>query len=135
MSFTPSRRAERDSLTITARDISGNVATRTLAYRMGDKLAIRELGSYPNPFADTAVFVYSLTDYCDKVDLKVYSRAGRPVRGLAQRNVVGYQEVVWDGRSDDGGEVANGLYFLKITAKAGSSEAVKVYKLFKKKRR
>jgi hypothetical protein len=135
LSFTPERRAESDSLVITASDISGNRATRTLAYRMGEKLTIRDLGSYPNPFADTAVIVYSLTDYCDKVDLRVYSRAGRPVRDLSQRNVVGYQEVAWDGRADDGGEVANGLYFLKITAKAGSKEATRVYKLFRKKRK
>jgi hypothetical protein len=135
LGFTPERRAETDSLTITASDISGNLATRTLAYRMGDKLSIRDLGSYPNPFADTAVFVYSLTDYCDQVNLRVYSRAGRPVRDLSQRNVVGYQEVAWDGRADDGGEVANGLYFLKITAKTGSKEATRVYKLFKKKRK
>jgi flagellar hook assembly protein FlgD len=131
----PARRAEQDSLTITAHDVSGNLATRTLAYRMGSKLAIRDLGSYPNPFADTAVFVYSLTDYCDKVDLRIYSRAGRPVRALAQRNVVGYQEVVWDGRADDGGEIANGLYFLKVTAKAGAKESTRLYKLFKKKRK
>lgn len=135
LSFMPARRAEQDSLTVTARDVSGNVSTRTLAYRMGDKLAIRDLGSYPNPFADTAVFVYSLTDYCDKVDLKIYSRAGRPVRSLAQRNVVGYQEVIWDGHADNGGEVANGLYFLKVTAQAGSKEATRIYKLFKKKRK
>lgn len=135
LSFMPARRAEQDSLTITAHDVSGNVSTRTLVYRMGDKLAIRDLGSYPNPFADTAVFVYSLTDYCDRVDLKIYSRAGRPVRSLAQRNVVGYQEVMWDGHADNGGEVANGLYFLKVTAKAGSKESTRLYKLFKKKRK
>ncbi len=135
LAFTPSRRADRDSLTVTASDISGNVATRTLAYRMGEKLSIRDLGSYPNPFADTATFVYSLTDFCDQVDVRIYSRAGRPVRSLAQRNVVGYQEVAWDGKAEDGGEVANGLYFLKITAKTGSKEATRVYKLFKKKRK
>lgn len=135
MSFTPERRVESDSLVLTASDISGNPVTRTLAYRMGEKLSIRDLGSYPNPFADTAVFVYSLTDYCDQVELRVYSRAGRPVRSLSQRNVVGYQEVAWDGRSDAGGEVANGLYFLKITAKAGSKEATRIYKVFRKKRK
>jgi hypothetical protein len=135
LSFLPSRRSETDSLTVSARDISGNVSARTLVYRMGDKLSIRDLGGYPNPFADTTVFVYSLTDYCDQVDLRIYSRAGRPVRALAQRNVVGYQEVLWDGRSDDGGEVANGLYFLKVSAKAGSKESTRVYKVFKKKRK
>ncbi len=135
INFIPVKRSDHDSITITASDISGNKSTRTLAYRMGDKLKIRDLGSYPNPFADTATFVYSLTDYCDQVDLKIYSRAGRLVRDLEQRNVVGYQEVVWDGRTNGNHEVANGLYFLKITAKIGSNETSRTYKLFKKKRK
>ncbi|HKP97016.1 MAG TPA: C25 family cysteine peptidase [Fibrobacteria bacterium] len=135
INFLPSRKSDRDSITVTARDISGNVAARTLAYRMGDDLKIRDLGSYPNPFADTAVFVYSLTDYCDKVELKIFSRAGRAVRSLEQRNVVGYQEVVWDGRTGSGNNVANGLYFLKVTAKAGGKETSKIFKLFKKQRK
>ncbi|GEM_PF-2614881 len=133
--FVPDNKTARDSITVTARDISGNTATRTLVYRMGDDLNIRDLGSYPNPFADTAVFVYSLTDYCDRVDLKVYSRAGRAVRSLEQRNVVGYQEVVWDGRTASGNNVANGLYFLKVTAKAGDKESTRIFKLFKKQRK
>jgi hypothetical protein len=135
MHFVPDNKSARDSITITARDISGNTATRSLVYRMGDDLKIKDLGSYPNPFADSAVFVYSLTDYCDRVDLKVYSRAGRIVRSLEQRNVVGYQEVVWDGRAESGNNVANGLYFLKVTAKAGGKESSKIFKLFKKQRK
>jgi flagellar hook assembly protein FlgD len=102
---------------------------------LGDDLAILNLGSYPNPFADTAVFVFSLTDYCDKVDLKIYSRAGRLVRSFQERNVVGYQEVVWDGLAEGKREIANGLYFLKVTAKAGQRESTRIFKLFKKLRK
>ncbi|MDB5050753.1 MAG: Peptidase [Fibrobacteres bacterium] len=135
INFLPARKSDRDSITVTAEDVSGNLSTKTLVYRLGDDLKIRDLGSYPNPFADTATFVYSLTDYCDRVDLKIYSRAGRAVRSLEQRNVVGYQEVVWDGRTESGNNVANGLYFLKVTAKAGGKETSKVFKLFKKQRK
>ncbi len=135
INFLPNHKSDQDSITVTARDISGNTATKTLLYRMGDDLSIRDLGSYPNPFADTATFVYSLTDYCDKVELKIYSRSGRLVRTLEEKNVVGYQEVVWDGRTGSGKNIANGLYFLKVTAKAGKKETSKVYKLFKKQRK
>jgi hypothetical protein len=135
ISFLPKHKASRDSLEIIARDVSGNETKKVVAYRLGDDLSIRNLGSYPNPFADTAVFVYSLTDYCDQVDLKIYSRAGRLVRSLAERNVVGYREVPWDGLSDEGHEIANGLYFLKVTAKAGGNESSRIFKLFKKKRK
>lgn len=133
--FIPRHGSATDSLTVTAADVSGNVAVKTLAYRIGTDLSIGNLGSYPNPFADTAVFVYSLTDYCEKVQLKVYSRAGRLVRTLEERNVVGYREVVWDGKSGSGANIGNGLYFLKVTARSGDQESSKVFKLFKKRRK
>ncbi len=135
LNFLPKRTSGLDSLRVVARDISGNIAAKTLVYRMGESLSIKDLGAYPNPFADTTTFVFSLTDYCDRVDLKVYSRAGRLVRGLEERNVVGYQEVPWDGRGERGGEIANGLYFLKVTATAGSSQSTRIFKLFKKRRK
>ncbi len=135
INFLPKRTGTRDSLFISATDISGNIAQRSLIYRLGDDLSIRDLGSYPNPFADTAIFVFSLTDFCEKVELKVYSRAGRLVRSLSEKNVVGYQEVLWDGREEGKKEIANGLYFLKVTAKAGDKESSKIFKLFKKQRK
>lgn len=133
--FIPRHAAAQDSLEVVAADVSGNVTRKSLAYRLGDDLTIRNLGSYPNPFADTAVFVYSLTDFCDRVRLRIYSRAGRLVRTLEERNVVGYREVVWDGRADGGAAIGNGLYFLKVSAEAGGQEVSKVFKLFKKRRK
>src|SRR5690606_42149634 len=76
LQFTPDHGTERDSLTVTARDVSGNVTIKTLAYRMGDDLRIRDLGSYPNPLAETAPCVFSLTDHCVRVDLKGSARSG-----------------------------------------------------------
>ncbi|HLP43528.1 MAG TPA: FlgD immunoglobulin-like domain containing protein, partial [Fibrobacteria bacterium] len=133
--FLPKHGVSEDSLEVIATDVSGNSTRRVLAYRLGDDLSVRNLGSYPNPFADTAVFAYTLTDFCEKVTLKVYSRAGRLVRSLEERNVVGYREVVWDGRSQSGGRIGNGLYFLKVTARAKDRESSKVFKLFKKRRK
>ncbi len=135
INFLPKRSSALDSIFVLAKDASGNVSSRSLLYKLGDNLAILNLGSYPNPFADTAVFVFSLTDYCDKVDLKIYSRAGRLVRSLQVRNVVGYQEVVWDGQAEGKREIANGLYFLKVTAKADQRETTRIFKLFKKLRK
>ncbi len=132
--FTPLAGGGEDTLEITASDVSGNRLQRRFAYRMGDALAIRNLGSYPNPFADTAIFAYTLTDYCDEVSLTVYSRAGRVVRKLNDHRSVGYREVVWDGRTDAGLGIANGLYFLKVTANSGKRSSTAIFKLFKKRR-
>lgn len=132
--FTPSAVGGDDTLEILASDVSGNRLHRRFAYRMGDALAIRNLGSYPNPFADTAIFAYTLTDYCDDVSLTVYSRSGRVVRKLNDNRAVGYREIVWDGRTDAGQAIANGLYFLKVTASSGKRSSTALFKLFKKRR-
>lgn len=137
--FMPKRasgaNAGRDTLDLTAYDASGNVLEQSFAYRLGEKLAIRNLGSYPNPFADSAIFAYTLTDYCERVSLQVYSRSGRKVRSLSDDRAVGYREVVWDGKTDQGAAIANGLYFLKVTARSGDRTETSLFKLFKKRRR
>ncbi len=133
--YTPDGEVKRDSLTIVARDISGNQVIETFVYQYGDGLSIKILGSYPNPFADTAVFVYQLTDYAESVQLKIYSRAGRLVKKMKDIPGSGYREMAWDGRSSKGVLVANGLYYLKIIAKSGGKEVSKIFKIFKKKHR
>jgi Peptidase family C25/FlgD Ig-like domain len=125
----------RDTLDLTVTDVSGNVLRQTFAYRLGEALSIRNLGSYPNPFADSAVFAYTLTDYCERVSLQVYSRSGRLVRRLSDDRAVGYREVIWDGKTDGGASIANGLYFLKVTARSGDRSETRTFKLFKKRRR
>ncbi len=132
LQFQPPQ-TEQDSVLVLAYDAAGNEARQSFSFRVGEALAIRNLGGYPNPFADTTIFAYELTDYCDQVTLRVYSRAGRTVRTLYDYRAVGYREVVWDGRADDGQPIANGLYFLKATARSGDREATATFKLFKKK--
>ncbi len=133
--FLPKQKIAVDTLTFTIFDISGNITKKSITYRLGDALTLQNLGSYPNPFADSATFVYSLTDFCDKVDLKIYSRAGRLVKALEEHNVVGYREVVWDGRDGSGHNIANGLYYLKVTAYNSDKEVSRIFKLFKKQRK
>jgi len=132
--FIPDFNSGADTLEISAYDLSGNRLEKKFPYRLGNALAVHNLGSYPNPFADTAIFAYTLTDYCDKVTLTVYSRSGRRVRRLTDNGSVGYREVVWDGRTDQGQRIANGLYYLQVTAKTGDKSSTSIFKLFKKRR-
>jgi flagellar hook assembly protein FlgD len=49
--------------------------------------------------------------------IKVYTVAGRLVREIkvtAAELRFGFNSILWDGRDQDGGELANGVYFYKI---------------------
>ncbi len=75
----------------------------------------------PNPFSPIdpvtrgTFFTYALTQPAESVTVRVYTSAGRLVKTIddapAER---GKNEYRWDGRSDDGETLANGVYFYKF---------------------
>jgi hypothetical protein len=77
------------------------------------------LENYPNPFNPGTTIRYTLPE-ASLASLRVYDVAGRLVRTLfADRKVpAGTYEIDWDGRDEDGGEVASGVYFFRIDAGA-----------------
>jgi flagellar hook assembly protein FlgD len=90
--------------------------------------------NYPNPFSHTTTIAYVLTDASDDfVEAKVYTVSGRRVRTFREslRSVANYREMVWDGRDDTGQDLANGVYFVKLTAKQGGRKVEKIIKLAK----
>jgi flagellar hook assembly protein FlgD len=57
------------------------------------------------------------------VTLIVYNAAGRVVRTLVdEQRPAGTNEVVWDGRNENGDHVASGVYFCRV-AHSGWSAA------------
>ena len=72
--------------------------------------------NYPNPFNPSTSIKFALPKDAD-VQLKVYDLLGREVRTLVNNDVkAGRHEVVWDGRSEAGTQVASGVYLYRITA-------------------
>jgi hypothetical protein len=71
--------------------------------------------NYPNPFNPTTAIGFSLPSAM-KARVEIYNVLGRlvavPFDGMAAS---GYNEVVCDGRSDNGSEAASGVYFYRLT--------------------
>ena len=82
------------------------------------------LGSAPNPTAgSTALFLRSAASLRD-VQVLVYDVAGREVRKLPVGNLSpGEHQVVWDGRSSDGHQVASGIYLYRAVYLGGETSA------------
>ena len=68
----------------------------------------------PNPFHPTTSIAYTLAGVA-QVDLAVYDTRGRLVRTLVRgARSAGQHAARWDGRSEEGLEVASGVYFYRL---------------------
>lgn len=80
--------------------------------------------NHPNPFNPSTTIRYEVPRV-ERVTLIVYNSLGQAVRRLVEdRLQQGSHTVIWDGRDDNGREVAGGVYVYRLTA-GGLSESRK----------
>ncbi len=93
------------------------------------RLSFHLLQNYPNPFNTSTVINYELKKDC-RVELTIYNLSGQKVRILEDRvRSKGLHSVIWDGKNNQGKEVASGIYFCII--RAGERKEVKKMLLMK----
>jgi hypothetical protein len=82
---------------------------------MSTRLTLR--GNYPNPFNPGTKIAFELPEPA-RVNLRVYSAAGRLVRSLLEGVAMGAgpHAQPWDGRDDGGRVLASGVYFCRLEA-------------------
>ncbi len=74
------------------------------------------LAAFPNPFNPSTRVEFSLEED-GPADLAIYDIGGRRLRTLVSREMTaGNHELEWNGRDDDGRELAGGVYFLLFKA-------------------
>ena len=70
--------------------------------------------NYPNPFNPSTKFKISIIEMNNLV-VDVYDANGRIVNSLTNETIgPGLYEVVWDGKNQNGGDMATGVYFIRI---------------------
>jgi hypothetical protein len=70
--------------------------------------------NYPNPFNPTTKIEFTLAK-SGLVTLQIYDVLGRKVRTLVSEELsAGYKSVLWDGKNEDGKDVASGVYFYQL---------------------
>jgi hypothetical protein len=134
------KKSPLDSLTVKACDLAGNNVVRSFPYLPGQDLSIQFFSCHPNPFTaalrqdgslTTIRFAYMLTDAANEIQLTIYTVTGRPIRSWKFINLIGYQEINWDGRDRDGYRIANGTYYAKLVVKNKSKKCKKIIKIAK----
>ncbi|MBD3222466.1 DUF839 domain-containing protein [bacterium] len=77
------------------------------------------LGNAPNPFNPMTRIGFRL-DQSGPVRMRVFDAAGRLVRTLVDgQRTAGEHTVTWDGRNDQGGRVASGVYSYRLETREG----------------
>lgn len=79
-----------------------------------DAFAAKVLNVYPNPFSDRVAVEFSLPK-TGAVDIRVMDLFGREIAQLAKGTMAqGINTTFWDGRTQTGGSVPNGVYLIRI---------------------
>ncbi len=70
---------------------------------------------FPNPILDNCTILFNNYITLKDPHITVYNIKGQKIRELkVENNVLGIHEINWDGKSFDGKEVHNGIYFIKL---------------------
>jgi hypothetical protein len=102
---------------------------RELLLNVVNEYRILQLFNYPNPFAGETFVSFVLTGARppEQGSVRIYTVAGRKIRDMALPSSalqIGVNKVFWDGRDNDGDEVANGLYFYQVEIRTGEKTEV-----------
>jgi hypothetical protein len=132
--FRPDLATGHHVLSVWATDNTGISDSASTEFDVRGDFNIEWAINYPNPFRRATTISYLLSDVTtDFVEVKIYTVSGRFIRTLreADRAVANYREIPWDGTDDRHEEVANGVYFARITARQGKQKVEKIVKLAK----
>ncbi len=128
--FTPELPDGRHTLEYFIQDASDNLIYHRDEFRVTSELQLVNVMNFPNPFDDHTDFTFYLTKYADRLNIKIYTIAGRLIRKIERHHLeAGFYHIYWDGRDEDRDEIANGVYLYKIIAKSGSKQVEALEKL------
>lgn len=77
------------------------------------------IAAYPNPFSElVTVRNVSPQDFGGNVSVHIYDLSGRRIQTLLSNvSSSNFQNVVWDGQTDFGESIANGIYFIRAESR------------------
>ncbi len=73
--------------------------------------------AYPNPFANQITIEYNLVEDSHCM-IEIYNPLGQKIRTISnEHSASGIHSTLWDGKNDNGNNVAHGMYFYSIKTK------------------
>ncbi|HQF43867.1 MAG TPA: T9SS type A sorting domain-containing protein, partial [Ignavibacteriaceae bacterium] len=141
VTWTPKLEDGRHVLEVLAKDASGNFFDSTSSrsvFNVYNNPDLLQVYNYPNPFSDNTYFTFEIRGITppEELKIKVFTVAGRLIKEFVLNSAalqIGFNKIYWDGRDQDGDEIANGLYFYKVISKHGDETKTTIQKLAKVK--
>lgn len=104
---------------IKAWDVFNNLSTQEASFTVvsaDNGIVLRDIVNYPNPFSSNTTFTFQHNiSSAINAKIKIYSIAGRMIKQIEESNITGkFVKIDWDGRDEDGNQIANGTYFYKL---------------------
>ena len=114
----------RHVLSLRAWDTHNNPSTASIEFVVTSSgtVVLEDLMNYPNPFSDETWFTFKHNQAFSELDVRIdiYDLQGRLVNTIRERvGSAGFQAtpIRWDGISNDGRPLGNGLYLYRLTMK------------------
>lgn len=85
-----------------------------------------QVSSYPNPFKNNSSFRLKGLNPMEPMKLQIFNLKGQLIRSIASDSAK--SEIAWDAKDEAGKDVANGIYFVKLS-QAGRSVTKKVTRI------
>lgn len=109
------------NIKIKAWDTYNNYSVTSVDFKVmnNSQLTLENIYNYPNPMADNTSFLFNHNlDSPLDVKVKIYTVSGRLIKELIQNNITDkFVKIDWDGRDDDGDNIANGTYIYRLVVK------------------
>ncbi len=119
--------------TVTAWDNANNPSENNiiLSLSQSEKLRLYQVLNFPNPFSNSTQFTFEITADAE-VMVSIYTLGGRKIKTIEREYfAAGYHHLDWDGRDDNGGILANGVYLYKLEARGADNKTSVIGKLAK----
>ncbi len=139
--WTPKLKDGKHILEVLAKDASNNYFD-TVSYRVVFNVSkesdMKNVYNYPNPFKDDTYFTFEITGISppDELRIKIFTIAGRLIREInvpSSSLNIGFNKIPWNGRDEDGDEIANGVYLYKVITKFNDKTKTLIQKFSKLK--
>jgi len=133
----PTLKQGRHILDVLAKDASGNFFDTTFnrsIFYVYEKDNIDRINNFPNPFTNDTYFYFELQGDAipEEIKIRIFTIAGRLIKEFDLRNKdyrIGFNKIYWDGKDNDGDDIANGVYLYKVIAKYPEQTRTETMKL------